>query len=205
MSHACATVKSRKDSAPDAIEPTTGWRAWDVLQADGTLRLASLESHNVWVPGKPVQAACPTHVSTGHLAPVVGCSCGLHALRDPWAAAGYFARSARPRVPIVHRVIGQVSLWGLVVEGTRGWRARHAYPARIVVPDPGPGAWALLTGFPRSRIPTAELLAGLASYGVPLERVRCSTRAGLATALLRAEQARAGAREPSPQPLAHDG
>jgi hypothetical protein len=31
-------------------------------------------------------------------------------------------------------VLGEVSMWGGVIEGTQGWRAQYAYPRRLLVP-----------------------------------------------------------------------
>ena len=44
--------------APDAIEPRTGWRVWNVVEAEGTLRLGFLVYHTVWEPGVEITARC---------------------------------------------------------------------------------------------------------------------------------------------------
>lgn len=55
--------------------------------------------------------------------------CGIYAtksLRDALEWAGHIAR-VRTTV-----VVGEVLLWGAVVESPLGWRAQHAYPAAFI-------------------------------------------------------------------------
>ena len=59
-------------------------------------------------------------------------------------------------------MIGTVSLWGRVVECTRGWRASRAYPSRIYVPQRPAPYWLRAE---RSE----EIALGLTDYGVPVE------------------------------------
>jgi hypothetical protein len=78
----------------------------------------------------------------------------------------------------VHRVIGTVSLWGRVVECTRGWRASRAYPKTIYVPATCAPYWL--------RAERAEEVAlGLTEYNVPVELLDGDARgpAELAAAL----------------------
>jgi hypothetical protein len=61
---------------------------------------------------------------------------------------------------ILHRVIGRVALWGDVVEGPRGWRASHAYPADLLLPA------ANINRRPMAGLSTMAM--ELADYGVPV-------------------------------------
>lgn len=54
-------------------------------------------------------------------APRVGCSCGIYALKNPDELTGVF---------------GEVSLWGRVVQGSKGYRAQFAYPRKLWVTVP---------------------------------------------------------------------
>lgn len=91
-----------------------------------------------------------------HLAPAERCSCGVYAVRDVHYAVGY------PRAwngVVLYPALGRVSLWGVVVECERGWRASHAYPERILLPvRPGAEASEELDA----------LTAALSVYGVPV-------------------------------------
>jgi hypothetical protein len=146
--------------APDAIEPLVLWRTWNyhggrLLSHNGT----------PWEPGEAMEACCPVHehddaskwdrmaadltrrwpvagrerinLSDGelqdqlrsllsealrHAPPEADCTCGIYALDDLAACP--------PGV-----VAGTVSLWGKVVRGSAGARARYGYPAALYVPD----------------------------------------------------------------------
>ncbi len=69
----------------------------------------------------------------------------------------------------VQWVIGTVSLWGRVVECTRGWRASHAYPKAIYVPATHGPYWL--------RAERAEEVAlALTDYGIPVELLDADSR-----------------------------
>jgi len=73
--------------------------------------------------------------------------------------------SERGTRPTVARVLGQVALWGTVVECERGFRASHAYPIRIYVPrDDHLHEFA----------DADRVVAGLACYGIPVESMDAS-------------------------------
>ena len=58
-------------------------------------------------------------------------------------------------------VVGEVALWGRVIEHTLGYRAEYAYPIRLFRP-PSP-----MPGFPQPVQAPLEQLAAL--YGIPVE------------------------------------
>jgi hypothetical protein len=93
--------------------------------------------------------------------PARGCGCGVYAAREPEDAADYLEGRSWDTLT-VHRVIGTVSLWGRVVECTRGWRASFAYPKMIYVPATRAPCWL--------RAQRAEAVAlALTDYDVPVE------------------------------------
>jgi len=61
-----------------------------------------------------------------------------------------------------------VSLWGEVVECEWGWRASHAYPERLFVPQP-----------PRDAALAEWIAKSLEGYGVPVEIVEATSSRGL--------------------------
>ena len=58
--------------------------------------------------------------------PGEGCTCGIAALRNPEAELMHLGRPD----DIVY-AIGEVALWGRIIEGSRGFRASRAYPLRV--------------------------------------------------------------------------
>src|SRR5690242_8713747 len=105
---------------PLSLEEVEGWRAWSVVERDGVFVLSSLTRAETWEPGRPFVATC---ARTQHDAPGARCSCGVYAAAD----SDELARLGR----IAGAALGQVSLWGRLVEHSRGYRAEAAYPTRI--------------------------------------------------------------------------
>ena len=155
--------------APDYAQPLVGWRVWVVaVEADGALRLRSVVQKTVWPVREALVAECcqrrmlarllgrPTHGPV----PLPTCQCGIYATElaelEPLLAEAPWETGAR--------VLGQVSLWGDVVECERGRRAERAYPAHIYVP---------LRDGRRPRLSQHEIVDGLAEYGVPVEALPC--------------------------------
>jgi hypothetical protein len=100
---------------------------------------------------------------------------GLELIGQYADAIGQYLHKGSPSAP---RVLGLVSLWGKVVECEQGYRASHAYPLRIYVPDDALG--------PRWAGPDqiAEQLAS--AYGVETDVLDVSMREA-AWALVRRE------------------
>src|SRR5204863_5020235 len=69
-----------------------------------------------------------------HPVPGAACSCGFHAAQD--AADAFSYARGRDEPGTLCRILGEVTLWGHVLETEGGWRASHAYPVRLYVPDP---------------------------------------------------------------------
>jgi hypothetical protein len=116
-------------TAPDYVEPFTGWRVWRVVETPAGLQLCSVLYEDAWRPGRAFEARC----ARGHAAPDLECGCGIHATRSADRASRYLL--GREDGMVVLRVLGVVALWGVVLEGPGGWRSSHAYPVRLVVPE----------------------------------------------------------------------
>jgi hypothetical protein len=122
---------SRLRSETDT-EPIVGFRAWRLVLTPDGARIAPTTPRPSWPPHRAEAAGCtgshtrlymvfdPT--ATPHRSPDKGCTCGWHAVRDA-------STLVRPGGPAA--VVGQVSLWGRVIEHARGFRAEYAYPARL--------------------------------------------------------------------------
>lgn len=176
--------------APDYFQPTLGWRVWLVVEDLGELRLASVMYPTVWEPRREEIAYCrpgdprngqwqdETFVSHAgpHLAPHVRCGCGIYASKSVELAASYFDGYGPTMDQPAFRVIGRVSLWGRVIEGDRGFRASHGYPAHLYVPGRS------LNG--ASDVSPEEVALALTVYGVPVELLEGLTKRRVTDALV---------------------
>jgi hypothetical protein len=153
---------------PDLPDAIVAWRVWWLVSFDGVCRLASAFKWATWPPGQPLVATClgpPSLLNrlrrrSQHDAPDTGCQCGIYGAELSLADN---CLSALRDCAELGRVLGEVSLWGTVIECEKGYRASLAYPRRIYVPADGAfRAWE-------------EIAADLSAYGVPVEAlpVRC--------------------------------
>ena len=110
----------RRPEVPTFAEAVTAWRGWSVVEVDGEFRLSSLTRPEVWTPRAPHAASCPKGRTP---TPQRRCRCGVYAAISPEALAGLLS--------LPGGVVGEVSLWGRVIEHGRGYRAQVAYPARL--------------------------------------------------------------------------
>jgi len=119
--------------------PVIGWRVWIATATADGLRLGSVLHHEVWTPETTALASCQRHDDffaepmPPHWAPSSECGCGFHAARDPVDALRYLQGRDEPET--VCRLLGEVALWGRLVETEAGWRAAAAYPVRLYVAD----------------------------------------------------------------------
>ncbi len=161
-------------AAPDYLEPIVGWRSWLVVREGEGFRLRSVLYDALWPARRELVAGClrrgaPWRRRPEHVAPACRCRCGIYAAKEPCDAASYLEGRSWADAPAVHRVIGTVSLWGQIVECTRGWRASHAYPKVIYVPATRGPYW--LRAERRD-----EVALALAGYGVPVELLDTDAR-----------------------------
>jgi len=92
-------------------------------------------------------------VEIGHPAPAERCNCGLYANPDLEALRQHGLCLAPDVI-----VLGQVALWGKVVDDEANYRAEFAYPARL----------SLVVDSLVDDTSADELLEGLAAYRVPV-------------------------------------
>ncbi len=181
-------------TAPDGLEPLVGWRIWDVVDLDGSLRLCSLAFWSIWIPRRPALAVCRRTLIDrragipDHDAPAERCTCGIYATTTPRGAVS-FARQFTRRRDTVQRVLGRVALWGAVVESELGWRGAHAYPESVIV-----NGWIRDRGLrgrldPTTRRPAEEIAIGLEDYGVPIDLVHVPSDKALVELLERGAEA----------------
>jgi hypothetical protein len=173
-----ALVEPAEDAAPDFVEPLVAWRVWRVVARRGSHRLASVVKPTLWPVGDPLVAECLRTSSLrawwqkrrGKTRPVpdLECVCGIYGALELSHVRQYLVDG--PAYAAVAQVVGEVALWGRVVECEYGFRASHAYPRRIYVP-------ADVGGRRRD-----ELMRDLAEYGVPVDPLpgRCADAVSLA-------------------------
>ncbi len=128
-----------RDGAPLVAGPVVAWRAWALSGHEEMLRLRPVGRYaRPWPLRRPVEAGCGHW--RFHRAPSIGCTCGVHATREPELLR-------RARGPVV---VGTVALWGTIVEHALGYRATYGYPLRLCLVCPI-CFWQL--GAARSRTP----------------------------------------------------
>jgi hypothetical protein len=119
--------------AEHTTEPILGWRAWRLSRAEEGLRIVPTTPRSAWEPRVAIHATCSgshtreymvynPELAKFHRSPEPGCTCGVHAIKDP----ARLARSGRTAA-----VVGRVAMWGRVIEHTKGYRAEYAYPSRL--------------------------------------------------------------------------
>jgi hypothetical protein len=165
-------------AAPDYAEPFFGWRVWVVVEEGGALRLASVLYPTVWPARHELVASCRPRLGGDevHAIPDPRCSCGIYAAASVDDAATFFDGRGAGTPSELYRVIGQVSLWGSVIQGGRGWRASHAYPTRLYVPA------RCLSG--PSSVSAESVALALTDYGVPVELLEGMTKHRVCAALM---------------------
>lgn len=99
-----------------------------------------------WFPRKRMEAKCFNE----HDAPVLDCQCGLYVCRSPLPVSIVVPESLNT-LP----VLGEVNLWGRVIEHSDGWRGQYAYPKRLTIFD-SPNSQKIAKALEKS-------------YGVPVE------------------------------------
>lgn len=129
MLEALKAVEPRRVTAkmPDSLTPITAWRAWALTMEGSEYRLKAIGQHSIWLPKKKLEASCAKG-GTNHPAPHFSCECGVWCFKTlelllP-ALEGY-------TVPI----LGNVSIWGRIIETDKGFRAQYAYPKELWLLD----------------------------------------------------------------------
>jgi hypothetical protein len=121
----------------------TGWRAWQVdkqLPAFGLApKLGSVSHTYWWTPKRKAEADCdlcgdPDNPNAEGV-PGVDCGCGFYSAKSlkHLMQLGYHTYGDIDEIK-QFKIIGQVAVWGKVIEGTQGWRSQYAYPRFLMLP-----------------------------------------------------------------------
>lgn len=106
---------------PDEIKessPIVAYRTWKFLEP---YFLADVNNTTVWLPCEKLEARCAFYDS--HIAPMSSCSCGIYALKD----------GVTHEYNQANAFVGEVYLWGRILEFEKGYRVQYAYPKSIGV------------------------------------------------------------------------
>ena len=136
---------------PDPSTPSTeclvGWRGWRLCHPHYLVG-----GNLVYEPRKRHEAHC----GYDHMAPALDCTCGIYSFTslDELCRQGYQGQE----------ILGEVYLWGRIIEHERGYRSQYAYPKKLYL-----GSTVHHSGGARS-IEAAALASYLGFlYGVPME------------------------------------
>lgn len=135
----------------DRDDPVFGWRYWQ-LSPHRLLRSVTQREFE-WPPGRVLRAIC---VEVGHPAPAEHCNCGLYANPDLEALRQHGLCLAPEAI-----VLGQVALWGKVIDDEPSYRGEFAYPARL----------SLVVDSLIDDTPPERLLEELSAYRVPVQTI----------------------------------
>ena len=150
----------------DREDPVVGWRYWQ-LSPRRLLRSVTQREFE-WPPGRVLRAIC---VEVGHPAPAERCNCGLYANPDLEALRQHGLCLAPEAIGL-----GQVALWGKVVDDEPSYRAEFAYPARL----------SLVVDSLIDHVSPETLLEELSAYRVPVQTITLGEAvAGMSADMLR--------------------
>ncbi len=108
-----------------STKPLVGWRGWNVIQP-GFLTTSSI-TPTLWLPNERTEAVCRDHQELEETIPhheSWTCKvCGIYAFNSP---EEIFKQNYSKQT-----VLGEVWLWGKVIECRRGFRAQYACPKKL--------------------------------------------------------------------------
>jgi hypothetical protein len=108
--------------------PLIGWRLWRVTKKQ---KLQSLSYGHVWTPGKPMVGD-----------PRPGNTHGVYAMKARGDVESF------PSAETSDTVLGEVALWGRIIEHEHGYRAQFGYPLRLHMRVASPMPKFPMPGFP---------------------------------------------------------
>lgn len=109
-------------------EVILGWRAWQLTDYErrggvSEKRIQAVGMKPTWEPYEPNVAICTSQGN--HEAPWRSCRCGFWAFKNRTDVEASIHEEYRG---LQGKVVGQIAMWGRVLECKRGWRAEFAYP-----------------------------------------------------------------------------
>lgn len=102
------------------VAPVVGWRKWHAPLFGNTLK-SVVKTSVEWPKYQKLESFCERPTCGG-----LTCLCGIYAYKERSESELNFNFS------MYNSVLGQVNLWGAVVDCERGYRAQFAYPKAFV-------------------------------------------------------------------------
>lgn len=127
--------------SPDYTHTITAWRGWAATNG----MLESLGSNARWEPRRAPKANC--FRCGDHAAPSLSCNCGYWSFKTR-----ELLEAALDRYALDVEVVGQVEIWGRVIECENGWRSEYAYPKELWLLDEGMESVSWRYGVPVRRL-----------------------------------------------------
>jgi len=111
-------------------EPLVTWRGWNIINyytraKTVEKRLSAVGMHGVWPPMEEMVAICSNNEN--HEAPWQTCGCGTWSFRN----RNNLIQALGSYQSLHHLVIGEVYIWGRILECDNGYRAQKAYPKSL--------------------------------------------------------------------------
>lgn len=154
-------------AVPDGVEPIIAWRYWRFDPKTGHLKSLARD-RTEWQPNVAFSARCRyerlDHTDARwrlvdgslwkpHTSPSEDCRCGIYGARNLRSLRSQFLFGLN------FNVVGEVSLWGKLIRGVKGYRAQFAYPRSLFVVH-------------RIESRRRRAIEALSDYGVPVESLR---------------------------------
>lgn len=169
-------LEATYEYTPFYIEPITAWRAWSVCgtgnckcgQTHRGLLLRSITYPMPWLRKKASRAHClPRWYSSEreapqsrsrHHAPDAGHGCGIYSVKE-LKSARMWGHYSKDRL----LVIGEVQVWGQVLQFQDGYMSEYAYPVSVYVPE----NWSHLNDSAKQDFSPEMIAKGIGdSYGI---------------------------------------
>jgi hypothetical protein len=128
--------------SPDFVHTLTAWRGWEVSHG----MLESLGTNSRWEPCRAPRANCI--MGRDHSAPDASCECGYWSFKTRESLVEALGRYAQ-----TVDVIGQVEIWGRVIECENGFRSEFAYPKELWLLDSDLESLSWKYGVPVRKLP----------------------------------------------------
>lgn|SRR5262245_1177049 len=117
---------------PDYFESLVGWRLWSSFDPN-TGGLKALANNYYWMPGKTLAARCDSCGSPAK--PAFNNHVGMYAFKNLLELVKQDGGGFTSSRWSVHGspIVGQVYLWGTILDCEFGYRAQFAYPKALLI------------------------------------------------------------------------